>query len=51
MWLWREVGKRWGGGELTISRCKLLYKEWIKSKVLLYSTVYSISWDKPHGKI
>ena len=32
----------WGrggvGGEFGISRCKLLYIEWINNKVLLYST-------------
>ena len=34
-------GKRSGGGrdwEFRISRCKLLYIEWINNKVLLYST-------------
>ena len=29
------VGKGW---EFGISRCKLLYRQWIKKKVLLYST-------------
>ena len=30
----------WGGmeWEFGVSRCKLLYREWINSKVLLYST-------------
>ena len=32
----------WGGGgmkwEFGVSRCKLLYTEWINNKVLLYST-------------
>ena len=28
-------GMEW---EVGVSRCKLLYKEWINSKVLLYST-------------
>ena len=34
-------GERGGGGmdwEFRISRCKLLYREWINNKVLLYST-------------
>ena len=38
--LWLPRG--WGGGgmdwEFGISRCKLLYTEWIDNKVLLYST-------------
>ena len=34
-------GMEWEGG---VSRCKLLYTEWVKSKVLLYSReLYSIS--------
>ena len=34
-------GRGWPGGmdwELGISRCKLVYKEWINNKVPLYST-------------
>ena len=34
-------GERVGGGmewEVGVSRCKLLYMEWINNKVLLYST-------------
>ena len=33
-------GEGWGGmdWEFGISRCKLLYREWINNKVLLYST-------------
>lgn len=31
----RGIGKDW---ELGISRCKLLYTEWINNKVLLYCT-------------
>ena len=31
----RGIGKDW---ELGISRCKLLYTEWINNKVLLYRT-------------
>ena len=34
-------GEEAGGGmewEVGISRCKLLYREWINNKVLLYST-------------
>ena len=34
-------GKHW---ELWISRCKLVYKGWINSKVLLYSTRNSIQY-------
>ena len=36
----RVVAKGQGGGmdlEFGISRCKLLYREWINNKVLLYS--------------
>ena len=46
------VAKRMGGGrdwEFGISRCKLLYIEWINNKVLLYSTgnyIYSIKKKK-----
>ena len=32
---------KWGGGmnwEFGVSRCKLVYTEWINNKVLLYST-------------
>ena len=40
-----------GGGmewEVGVSRCKLLYMEWIINKVLLYSTEdHSITYDKP----
>ena len=39
-----QGGGRWGreGLECVISRCKLLYTEWINNKVLLYSTgIYS----------
>ena len=39
--LWLPRGTREGGGkdwEFGISRCKLLYREWINNKVLLYST-------------
>ena len=39
--LWLPRGRMSGGGmdwELGISRCKLLYIEWINNKVLLYST-------------
>ena len=39
--LWLPRGRGGGGGkdwEFGISRCKLLYIEWIKNKVLLYST-------------
>ena len=41
-------GRDW---EFGISRCKLLYIEWV-NKVLLYSTgkLYSISCDKPQWK-
>ena len=28
--------------ELGVSSCKLLYTEWMNSKVLLYSTVYTV---------
>ena len=39
-------GMEWEGG---VSKCKLLYIEWINNKVLLYSTenLYSIAYDKP----
>ena len=33
----REEGVRWTGS-VGLVRCKLLYLEWIKSEVLLYST-------------
>ena len=33
--------------EFGLSRCKLLYIGWINNKVLLFSTGYSISYDKP----
>ena len=39
--LWLPRGRGCGGGldwEFGISRCKLVYREWINSKVLLYST-------------
>ena len=38
--------KEW---EVGVSKCKLLYIEWINNKVLLYSTenLYSIAYDKP----
>ena len=39
--LWQPRGRRSGGGmdwEFGISRCKLLYRECINNKVLLYST-------------
>ena len=43
-------GSRGGGGmdwEFEVSKCKLLYIEWINNKVLLYSIGnYSISCDK-----
>ena len=43
MWLPRGNGKGEGVGggiewEVGVSRCKLLYTEWINNKVLLYST-------------
>ena len=37
-----------GGGmerEVGVSRCKLLYREWINNKVLLYSTENSIEYS------
>ena len=40
-------GRRGGGGmnwEFGVSRCKLLYIEWINSKVLLYSTGNNIQY-------
>ena len=44
-------GEAGGGGmefEVGVSRCQLLYVEWIKNKVLLYITeLYSVSFDKP----
>ena len=39
--LWLLRGRQRGGGkdwEFAVSRCKLLYIEWINNKVLLYST-------------
>ena len=39
--MWLPRGRGGGGGtewEFGISRCKLLYTEWIDKKVLLYST-------------
>ena len=42
MWLPRRgVGKDW---EFGISRCKLLYIEWINNKVLLYNMGNYISY-------
>ena len=38
---WGEGGMDW---EFGISRCKLLYREWINNKVLLYSTGNSIQY-------
>ena len=38
---WLPRGRGGGGGmdwELGISRCKLIYREWINNKVILYST-------------
>ena len=41
-------GMDWGSGA---SRCKLLYREWINNKVLLFSReLYLISRDKPSWK-
>ena len=46
-------GKNWGFG---ISRCKLVYREWINNKVLLYSTGNYIQYpvinqnEKEHEK-
>ena len=45
-----QGGGGWGrdGGGHRVSKCKLLYIEWINNKVLLYSRkLYSISYDKP----
>ena len=42
-----QVGDGSGGGKdwgFEISRCKLLYREWINNKVLLYSTGNSIQY-------
>ena len=43
-------GEGGGGGiewEVGVSKCQLLYVEWVKNKVLLYSTeLYSVSFDK-----
>ena len=47
MWLLR--GRKSGGGldwEFGVSICKLLYTEWINSKVL-QEELYSMSYDKP----
>ena len=35
------------GDVIGISRCKLVYLEWINSKALLYREIHSISCDKP----
>ena len=48
-------GEGFGGridGEVGISRCKLLYREWINSKVLLYNTRSYIQYPmiKHNGK-
>ena len=46
LWLPRRKGD--GGGmdwEFEISRCKLLYTEWINNKVPLYSTENYIHYD------
>ena len=38
-------GMEW---EFGVSKCKLLYTEWINNKVLLYNTeLYLISYDEP----
>ena len=45
--LWLPRGRRGGGRkdwEFGISRCKLLYIEWINNKVLLYSTGNDIQY-------
>ena len=43
-------GEGGGGGiewEVGVSKCQFLYVEWVKNKVLLYSTeLYSVSFDK-----
>ena len=36
--LWLPRGSGVGEGRIGIKRCKLLHIEWIKNKVLLYST-------------
>ena len=43
-----SLPRGWGGMEWEsgISRCKLLYIEWINNKVLLYWELYRISYDK-----
>ena len=41
-------GERVGGGvewEVGVSRCQLLYTEWINNKALLYSTRNYIQYD------
>ena len=45
--LWLPRGRGWGGmeWEFRISRCKLLYTEWINNKVLLYSTGNNIQYS------
>ena len=48
--LWLPSGEGGGGMELevVVSRCNLLYMEWINIKVLLYSTGnHTQSYDKP----
>ena len=45
-----QGGKEGAGGmdwELGISRCKLVYIEWINNEILLYRELCSISWDEP----
>ena len=43
-----SLPRGWGGMEWEsgISRCKLLYIEWINNKVLLYWELYGVSYDK-----
>ena len=38
LWLSREGGGGGKGWEFGVSRCKLVYIEWINNKVLLHST-------------
>ena len=40
-------GRGGEGWEFGVSRCKLLYIRWINNKILLYNTLYSVSFDKP----
>ena len=49
--LWLPMGREGGGGtdwEFGVSRCKLVYTEWINNEFLLYSTGNYIQYTQYH---